>query len=117
MHRPHYWGCRRDVRSSLSENGQAGDPPRPWKLWLSTPRRLPRSRATRSTRSTSGRLPARAVAFWGGDFWVFLQLPPATSTVVYRVDGKTFMPRTAIADTGRSIVGAGVSTCAPLTLL
>jgi hypothetical protein len=48
---------------------------------------------------------------------VFLQLPAATSTVVYRVDCKTFMPRTAIADTGRSIVGAGVNTCAPLTLL
>jgi hypothetical protein len=27
------------------------------------------------------------------------------------------MPSTANADTGRSIVGAGVSTCAPLTLL
>lgn len=66
---------------------------------------------------TSGSPLAWAVAFWGGDFWVFLQLPAATSTVVYRVDGKTFMPSTAIADTGRSIVGAGVSTCAPLTLL
>jgi hypothetical protein len=65
---------------------------------------------------TSGSPLAWAIAFWGGDFWVFLQLPAATSTVVYDVDGKTFTPRTAIADSGRSIVGAGVSTCAPLTL-
>lgn len=41
----------------------------------------------------------------------------ATSTTVYPVDGKTFEQRVVIADTGRGIVGAGVSTCAPLVLI
>jgi hypothetical protein len=59
---------------------------------------------------------AWVVAFWDRDFGVFLQLPAATSTVVYQVDGKTFTARAVIPDSGRSIVGAGVSTCAPLTL-
>jgi hypothetical protein len=50
-----------------------------------------------------------AVKFWGGSFWIFL------GTSVYQVPRDTPQTiRTAIADTGRDIVGAGVSTCAPL---
>jgi hypothetical protein len=50
--------------------------------------------------------------FWGGSFWIFLdgalyEVPRATPQTI----------RTAIADTGRDIVGAGVSTCAPLLAL
>jgi hypothetical protein len=50
-----------------------------------------------------------AVKFWGGSFWIFLnmsvyEVPRATPQIVH----------TAIADSGRSIVGAGVSTCAPI---
>ena len=50
-----------------------------------------------------------AMKFWGGSFWIFLdgalyEVPRATPQTI----------RTAIADTGRDIVGAGVSTCAPL---
>ncbi|MDB4989388.1 MAG: hypothetical protein JWN04_4566 [Myxococcaceae bacterium] len=60
---------------------------------------------------------AWAMAFWGGDFWLFLQSVGASSTTVYRVDGTTFEQTVAIKDTGRSIVGAGVSTCAPLVQL
>ncbi len=53
---------------------------------------------------------AWAVKFWGGSFWIFL------GKSVYKVSRDT--PRliaTAIADTSRRpIVGAGVSTCAPV---
>jgi hypothetical protein len=50
-----------------------------------------------------------AVKFWGGSFWIFL------GTSVYQVPRDTPQTiRSAIADTGRDIVGAGVSTCAPL---
>jgi hypothetical protein len=62
---------------------------------------------------------AWAFAFWGGDYWVFLQRasidgiqpPPETATVVYHVkpDGTV----TSWPTNGRTIVGAGVSTCAP----
>ena len=98
------------------------------KLWVflptSRPPRLdrldPKSAATMETHALtsieSGNPRAWAVAFWGGDFWVFLQLAAAPSTVVHRIDGKTFTSTVSIANTGRSIVGAGVSTCAPLTL-
>src|ERR1700759_4044641 len=94
-------------------------------LWAfypqSTPPKLnrldPKTAATLETHPLtsidSGSPLAWAVAFWGGDFWVFLQLPAAASTVVHRVDGKTFTTSVAIPDSGRSIVGAGVSTCAP----
>jgi hypothetical protein len=50
-----------------------------------------------------------AMKFWGGSFWIFLgtsvyEVPRATPDVIH----------TAIASSGRNIVGAGVSTCAPL---
>jgi hypothetical protein len=58
-----------------------------------------------------------AFAFWGGDFWVFLArgtLDPKTA--VYRVKGTDGTLTTAIENTGRRIVGAGVSTCAPVII-
>jgi len=50
-----------------------------------------------------------AVKFWGGSFWIFLsssvyEVPRATPSIIH----------TAIADSGRFIVGAGVSSCAPI---
>jgi hypothetical protein len=57
---------------------------------------------------------AWAFAFWGGDFWIFLQRSQDTSTTVYRFVTATQTLSTVIANTGRTIVGAGVSTCAPL---
>jgi hypothetical protein len=51
-----------------------------------------------------------AVKFWGGSFWIFLagavyEVPRATPQTI----------RIAMPDTGgRDVVGAGVSTCAPL---
>jgi hypothetical protein len=50
-----------------------------------------------------------AVKFWGGSFWIFLD------GSVYEVPRDTpDTIRTVIPDTVRNIVGAGVSTCAPL---
>jgi hypothetical protein len=47
--------------------------------------------------------------FWGGAFWIFLD------QTVYRVDrGVPDAIMTAIPNTGRTIVGASVSSCAPL---
>jgi hypothetical protein len=58
---------------------------------------------------------AWAMAFWGGDFWLFYEAVGDSSSRVYQVkpDGTTSV---AVADTGRVIVGAGVSTCAPLVI-
>jgi hypothetical protein len=53
-----------------------------------------------------------AFAFWGGDFWLFVG--PGTSTDVfhYQVASGT---TTKVKSIDQEIVGAGVSTCAPIT--
>jgi hypothetical protein len=55
---------------------------------------------------------AWAFAFWGGDFWVFLKKDMEQATTVYHVVGATGAV-TSWPLMGRSIGGAGVSTCAP----
>jgi hypothetical protein len=52
-----------------------------------------------------------AFAFWGGDFWLFVG--PGTSTDVfhYQVSSQT---TTKVKSVSMEIVGAGVSTCAPI---
>jgi hypothetical protein len=58
---------------------------------------------------------AWAFAYWGGSFYIFYMVnPPNSSSVVYKLnyDGTV---TTHIANTGLVIVGAGVSTCAPIT--
>lgn len=65
---------------------------------------------------------AWAFAFWGGDYWVFLArssggiIPMPGKTVVYQVDGMTGAIK-GMTDTQYTIVGAGVSTCAPVIIL
>lgn len=59
---------------------------------------------------------AWAFAFWGGDFFVFLERATDSSTKVWRVDGTTGAVTSAVSDTTRTIVGAGVSTCAPVEI-
>jgi hypothetical protein len=59
---------------------------------------------------------AYAFAFWGGDFWLFFASSTDASTTVWQVDGKSFAQKAVLPNTGRLIVGAGVSTCAPLIL-
>jgi hypothetical protein len=66
----------------------------------------------------NGNQTAWAFAFWGGDFWIFLQRDSDNSTNVWHLavfDGGMNVTE-AIKDTGREIVGAGVSTCAPTTI-
>ena len=59
---------------------------------------------------------AWAFAFWGGDFWIFLKRDIDLSTNVWRVNGQTHGVTNAQPNTGRTIVGAGVSTCAPIII-
>ncbi len=49
-----------------------------------------------------------ATKFYGGAFWIFL------GPSVYEVQRATGVVTTAIVDSGRDVVGAGVSTCAPI---
>jgi len=60
---------------------------------------------------------AWAFAFWGGDFWIFLAKSTDTSTSVYQIDGTNGNIKTTTPAPGRLIVGAGVSTCAPVVIL
>ena len=60
---------------------------------------------------------AWAFAFWGGDFWIFLERDTDSATIVYQIDGATGAVK-GMTNTGtREIVGAGVSTCAPTVIL
>lgn len=60
---------------------------------------------------------AWAFAFWGGDFWIFLIKDFEVSTTVHQVDRATGAIKGSTPTTGREIVGAGVSTCAPTIIL
>jgi hypothetical protein len=57
---------------------------------------------------------AWAFAFWGGDFWIFLKRDTDASTHVYQLDKATGQVADVLPSTGFTIVGAGVSICAPL---
>ncbi len=54
-----------------------------------------------------------AFAHWGGDFWLFTA--PQGSSEITRYDYNAEATDTIVSDLGYVIVGAGVSTCAPLT--
>lgn len=58
-----------------------------------------------------------AFAFWGGKLHIFYKSSNDDSTNVWELDPKTGDVVKAINNSGRQIVGAGVSTCAPLVLL
>ena len=66
--------------------------------------------------SLAGTMTGYAFAHWGGDYWVFLLKNSETSTTVYQVDGGTGQITSTTPTTGRTIVGAGVSTCAPVVI-
>jgi hypothetical protein len=67
--------------------------------------------------SLVGQPAAWAFAYWGGDFWIFLQRDTDDSTIVWHLKTSSGLATKAIPDTGRVIVGAGVSTCAPTTIM
>lgn len=58
---------------------------------------------------------AWAFAFWGGDYYIFLQGDLDTSTQVWKMTATGAVAK-YIPNTGFRIVGAGVSTCAPLSI-
>lgn len=66
--------------------------------------------------SLSGDATAWAFAFHGGSFWVFLKKSSESQTTVYQVSSMTGGVVGSTVASGRSIVGAGVSTCAPVIL-
>jgi hypothetical protein len=65
---------------------------------------------------------AWAFAYWGGDFWVFLSKGLETETTVYHVEGDNgtvlnhWLTSGLLGGGSYKIVGAGVSTCAPIIL-
>ncbi len=64
----------------------------------------------------NGNASSWAFAFWGGSFWIFYQRDSDASTKVWEMKAATGAVTEAVANTGRTIVGAGVSTCAPVTI-
>jgi len=67
--------------------------------------------------SLNGTPSAWAFAFFGGDFYVFLMKDIEFSTTVYQVNGQTGAITSTTPTNTRTIVGAGVSTCAPTVIL
>ena len=59
-----------------------------------------------------GRVNGWAFAHWGGKFYVFVTIE--NNSMVYEVDGKTGRSQRVREHLPSTIVGAGVSTCAPL---
>ena len=57
-----------------------------------------------------------AFAHWGGDYWAFLQKSGESMTTVHQIDGMTGAIKSSTPAPGRTIVGAGVSTCAPTVI-
>lgn len=64
----------------------------------------------------SGQPMAWAFAFWGGDFWIFLQRSSDSNTHVWHLKTADGSVSDVVDATGRTIVGAGVSTCAPIKI-
>ncbi|MBI5533513.1 MAG: hypothetical protein HY898_12405 [Deltaproteobacteria bacterium] len=62
--------------------------------------------------ATGGAMDAFAFAFWGGSLWIFDS--PDTDTVVVQYDPVTKIEKQVTTLANTRIVGAGVSTCAPL---
>ena len=57
---------------------------------------------------------AWAFAYWGGDFYLFVKTSSQPSSSVYRLDGINGTFTEPMKATGYTIVGAGVSICAPI---
>lgn len=60
---------------------------------------------------------AWAFAFWGGRYYIFYQGVLDPSSSVWRLTPDTSVVEPVLMNTGFKIVGAGVSTCAPVTLI
>lgn len=60
---------------------------------------------------------AWAFAFWGGRYYIFYQGLLDATTGIYRVTPETSAVEVVRTNIGYTIVGAGVSTCAPIILI
>jgi len=60
---------------------------------------------------------AWAFAHWGGKFWLFYKSQTDESTRVFMVERDPVNVEEVVTNSGRYIVGAGVSTCAPTIFL
>jgi len=69
---------------------------------------------TRTIPFDFGTTQAWAFAFWGGDFYLFVQRQTEASTTIYELETDSGVTSPILPDTGYTIVGAGVSTCAPV---
>lgn len=56
------------------------------------------------------------LAFWGGWFYLFMRPSDGHSTRIWRVNPATEVVEEVMHESGLDIVGAGVSTCAPVDL-
>jgi len=59
-----------------------------------------------------------AFSFWGGDFYLYAapgSNASGNSSVIHYAPGTSAVDPTYVADVGFTIIGAGVSTCAPVT--
>jgi hypothetical protein len=65
----------------------------------------------------TGQTLAWAFAFWGGDFYLFLETETDTSTNIWKLETDDGSLTNVVPNTGYEIVGAGVSTCAPTTMI
>jgi hypothetical protein len=64
----------------------------------------------------TGVVEAWAFAFWGGDFYIFHKLFADPSSNVYKLESDDGTTSLVVPDSGYKIVGAGVSTCAPVLI-
>lgn len=64
-----------------------------------------------------GSAAAWAFAFWGGRYYIFYQGAFDATTGIYRVTPDTSAVEVVRMNIGYKIVGAGVSTCAPIILI
>ena len=63
--------------------------------------------------ATFGNVAAWAFAHWGGDFYLFFRSDTDIASRVWKLSGVTGDVTLAVPNTGHTITGAGVSTCAP----
>jgi hypothetical protein len=65
----------------------------------------------------TGQTEAWAFAFWGGDFYIFHKTMADASTNIWKLETDDGTVSIVVPNTGYRIVGAGVSTCAPVIII
>ena len=68
---------------------------------------------TASQISLDATMGSYAFATWGGDFYLFVHSPPASSSTIWKLETDDGSVSEYMSNIGHTVVGAGVSTCAP----